>query len=290
MKCFSMTRSLLEESNILSVLADFFRWMIDNDKSYRTVPLTIRYDLEWLKRKWRKGDWDLTDSLRGIHVDRWHLGRSIDRKWKFYKRNWRRFGNNGLIPGETWPHQIAIMRDGGHGAPEAGISGIRGEGATSLILSDPERREDYADIDKGDRVKYVSTANTTPTPTYCTGLLIASYEWHVLREKIKGECEDEKLEEKEKRRVNGRPVRLFRSWRLSEKNKWRPRSGFRYDGLYDVTDSELIDPDRALYRFTLERQEGQGEIRVDQPDEQMCRLYYQTGGVQKAAKRKLPFD
>lgn len=286
MKCFSMTKLLLTGSNILDVLKEFLGWVIAKYDNYRRVPLDILNDLEWLKRKWQKGDWDLGDCLRGIHVDL-HGGRSLDKSWRFYKPDWRQFGKNGLIVGESWPHQIAIMRDGGHGAPEAGISGVQGEGATSLILSNPEQREDYADIDEGNRIRYMSTSSRTTRPTRCTELLIASCEWYVLCQKLELEARDEKEEKKTKpRKLQGRPVRLFRSWRLSEKNKWRPRSGFRYDGLYDVVDCELIDPAHALFRFTLERQEGQGEIRIDQPDNQTCLLYYQAAGVQKAAKRK----
>jgi SAD/SRA domain len=281
MKCFPMIPDILAQSNILNIVHHFFGWIIANTISYRRVPQDIRYDLEWLKRKWQKGDLDLSDCLRGINVDQYRLTRSLDKEWKFY-RSWSQFGNNGLIVGETWPNQIAIIRDGGHGAMDGGISGIVGHGATSVILSDPEHRDDYADIDEGEKVEYVSTASRNTGPTRCTQLMIDLYEWRLLSEKIKQENE----EGKEKTEVDDRPVRLFRSWRLSKKNSWRPRSGFRYDGLYDVTGSQPIDTQRALYRFTLQRREGQGPIRVDQPDNQMCLLYYQVAGVQRAAKRK----
>jgi SAD/SRA domain len=285
MKCFTMISAIIIESNILVILHEFFDWVITNGISGRRVPLDIRLDLEWLKRKWQRGDWNLSDCLRGINVDQYRLSRSLDKDWPFYKPNWRQFGNNRLISGETWPNQIAIMRDGGHGATEAGISGIRGMGATSIVLSDPENRVDYADVDRGDEVYYVSTASRNTEPTKCTELLLASYEWFVLKkeDKIKQEDEDE---EKEADPYPDRPVRVFRSWRLSEKNKLRPQSGFRYDGLYDVTDGELIDAARALYRFCLKRRENQGDIRADQPDDQTCLLYYQARGVQRAASKR----
>jgi SAD/SRA domain len=282
MKCFSMLLQILDQSDILNILRDFFNWIITNNINRHRVPQDIRYDLEFLKRKWNKGDWDLSDCLRGINVDQLQLSRSLDKEWVFYK-SWRKFGNNGLIVGETWPNQIAIMRDGGHGAMEGGISGITGEGATSIVLSDPENRDDYADIDEGSTIEYVSTASRNEHPTRCTQLLLDSYQWRVLTEKIKSEEQDGKGKNLE---IEDRPIRLFRSWRLSDKNIWRPRSGFRYDGVYDVTASELIDSKRALYRFTMIRRENQGEIRVDQPDDQMCTLYYQVAGVQKAARKR----
>jgi SAD/SRA domain len=281
MKCFSMSLPILNNSNILDVLNSFFRWILANGVPYQQVPQDICYDLEWLKRKWQKGDWDLSDCLRGISVDSLQLSRSLDKEWKFLK-DWRKFGHHGLIVGETWPHQIAILRDGGHGSPEGGIAGIKGEGATSIVLSDPENREDYADIDEGYKVEYVSTASKDEHPTRSTQLLLDSHEWRVLFEKTKVEEGDEK----EKTKLEDRPIRLFRSWRLSEKNTFRPRSGFRYDGLYDITARKMIDPNRALYRFTIERRDDQGPIRTDQPDKQMCTLYYQLAGIQKAAKRK----
>ena len=281
MKCFSMLLEILDASDILNILHNFFHWIITNQISHRRVPQNIRYDLEWLRRKWKKGDLDLSDPLRGITVDQSQLGRSLDKDWVFYKA-WRKFGHNGLILGETWPHQITILRDGGHGTPEGGISGIAGEGATSIVLSDPEYREDYADIDEGYKVEYVSTASRDENPTRATKLLLDSHEWRMFCDKIKVEDEDKR----EKAELEDRPIRLFRSWRLSEKNPWRPMSGFRYDGLYDITASRLIDPTRALYRFTMQRRYEQGEIRIDQPDDQMCLLYYQVAGVQKAAKRK----
>ena len=276
-----MTLSILTNSNILYILHDFFGWIVQNSIPHRRVPQDIRYDLEWLKRKWQKGDWDLSDCLRGINVDSLQLSRSLDRDWIFL-RDWRKFGHNGLVLGETFPHQIAILRDGGHGSPEAGISGIKGKGATSIVLSDPEERKDYADIDEGYTVQYVSTASKDEQPTRSTRLLLDSHEWRLLCDKIKLEGQGDT----ERTQLEARPVRLFRSFRLSEKNTWRPRSGFRYDGLYEITASTLLDPKRALYRFTFQRGDNQGEIRKDQPGKQMCELYYQLAGVQRSAKRK----
>jgi SAD/SRA domain len=289
MKCFSVSQEILDDSNILGVIADLYKWIVGTSASSGRVPMDIRLDVEWLRRKWRKGDWELTDCLRGVRVDPLHFGRSLDRGWR-WRRNSQQFGNNGLISGETWIYQVCLLRDGGHGDTEAGISGIKGQGATSLVLSDPENMESYADIDQGDKVKYVSNPGTRAAPHPRTEFLIASYKHHVLQQTIKREEKDQDEQDRQNVDAEDRPVRLFRSWRLPEINPLRPKEGFRYDGLYDVVESQLIDPARSLYRFTLERKANQGEIRVDQPDDQMCLLYYQTRQVQKAQRKKFLRD
>lgn len=280
-----MSQKILDDSNILGVMANLFKWIVGTSASHRRVPKDIRLDLEWLRRKWRKGDWELTNCLRGIRVDPLHFGRSLDKDWK-WRRNSNYFGNNGLISGETWIYQVCILRDGGHGDTEAGISGIKGRGATSLILSDPENSESYADIDQGDKVQYVSNVGSETAPHSRTEFLIASYEWYILRQTMKREEEDQKEKVRSDVEAEDRPVRLFRSWRLPEVNRLRPKEGFRYDGLYDVVASQVIDATRSLYRFTLQRRANQGEIRVDQPDDQMCLLYFNTRGVQKAERKR----
>ena len=62
--------------------------------------------------------------------------------------------------------------------------------------------------------------------------------------------------------VGKHPVRLIRSSKLN--SKYKPVKGFRYDGLYDVTGYEMLDPPNSLrqrYRFTLERRRDQDPIR-----------------------------
>ncbi len=281
MRCLSTNRIILAESNILEVISDFSRWIIRNSITYRRVPEDVRGDLEWLKKKWRKGDWNLSNPLRGIHVATNSI-RSLNKDWDFYNPDWNRFGHNDLISGETWQYRIVMMRDGGHGSSEAGISGIAGEGATSVVLSSPKTRDEYADWDLGYKIGYVSTSGAKDSPTSSTQFLLDSHEWYLSRNiNIEGEEHEESGQKEE---TDGRPVRVFRSWKLPPKNMWRPKNGFRYDGLYNVTDKELIDEDRALYRFTMERRPNQGKIRVDQPDDQTMLLWFQCDAVQKAAK------
>lgn len=289
MRCFDMSSDLLAASNILNIISNFSQWIVCSVIHYDRVSRDIRGDLVWLKKKWRKGDWNLSDPLRGIHVAyrEGRIGRSLNKDWEFYNPDWNCFGDNGLISGESWPYQIAIMRDGGHGSPEAGISGVIGQGATSIVLSNPENRDEYADWDMGDRIGYVSTASINGSPTRCTEFLLDSHEWFVssrIKKEPQTECQDVDIKKEIEKEKDDRPVRVFRSWRLPPKNQWRPENGFRYDGLYDVVDQELLDEERALYRFKMERRPNQGLIRVDQPDNQTLLLWYQCAAVQRAAR------
>ncbi|ERF72129.1 hypothetical protein EPUS_02920 [Endocarpon pusillum Z07020] len=284
MRCFSIDEGILTLSNILEIFSNFSRWIVKNNISYRRVPEDIRADVVWLKSRWQMGDWNLADPLRGLNIAYKNdcISRSLNKNWKFYNPAWNRFGHNGLVPGVTWRYYIAIMRDGGHGSPEAGISGIAGQGAVSVVLSVPNTQGEYADWDEGNKIGYVSTVGSRDQPSTYTQLLLDSHDWYVKSNKIKIEGEDQQREEERKK--EDRPVRVFRSWKLPPKNTWRPRNGFRYDGLYDVIDKELIDPDRALYRFTMERQYDQWAIRVDQPDDQTLLLWDQCAITQKTAK------
>ena len=60
------------------------------------------------------------------------------------------------------------------------------------------------------------------------------------------------------------PVRVMRS--KNKKNKYAPKDGLRYDGLYDIVDHEVLSVKTAMYRFSLRRQEGQDPIRYEGPE------------------------
>ena len=57
------------------------------------------------------------------------------------------------------------------------------------------------------------------------------------------------------------PVRVLRSASLPAINTYRPARGLRYDGLYRITDHEVLDVKTWMYRFALSRLEGQDPIR-----------------------------
>ena len=57
------------------------------------------------------------------------------------------------------------------------------------------------------------------------------------------------------------PLRVLRSASLPTTNAYRPARGLRYDGLYKITNHEILDVKTCMYRFSLSRLEGQDPIR-----------------------------
>lgn len=145
------------------------------------------------------------------------------------------FGENGLLNGQWFPLQLTTVRDGAHGATQGGISGKQGEGAYSCIMAGDSG---YPDIDNGDEVRYCGTDSTDGTVTDRTQMLMDNMN-------------------------NDRPVRFIR--RANLHSQWAPTVGYRYDGLYDVKDFEVLkvidNPRAARHRFRLVRREGQDPIR-----------------------------
>lgn len=64
--------------------------------------------------------------------------------------------------------------------------------------------------------------------------------------------------------VANRHIRVLRS--VNKKSCYAPKEGVRYDGLYRITQSELLEQRFALYRFTLQRVPGQDPIRYQGPE------------------------
>lgn len=59
------------------------------------------------------------------------------------------------------------------------------------------------------------------------------------------------------------PIRLLRSHK--GKSRYAPSVGIRYDGLYQVTEHEILDVAYAMYRFTLVRMDEQPDVRWEGP-------------------------
>lgn len=129
------------------------------------------------------------------------------------KRDFRKFGHNGLEPGAWWPFQACALFHGAHGASVAGISGQPEQGAYSIVISGQYEGMDH---DGGEVLWYSSDGskdNTDPENITAISSMTQS-----LRKSL----------------TSGRPVRVLRS---SKGNKvWSPAEGIRYDGLYQVRD------------------------------------------------------
>lgn len=203
------------------------------------LPDHVKLDSESLHYRWSKGDLE-HNLLRGVEIRskiRGGTTRALEQDYKF-KISSEFVGEGHLRIGQWFPYQICALRDGAHGDLEAGISGRVGLGAFSIVLSSSGRSNTYADIDEGEKIAYCGTRSKDgdKSPTAGTTLLLQSAN-------------------------TKKPIRVLRSSKLPKQNKFRPAEGLRYDGLYEITDKELLDEDTAMYRFTLVRLKGQPPIR-----------------------------
>ena len=185
--------------------------------------------------------------------------RSYELEVDYPKVSSKFFGEGHLKNGDWWPLQIAAVRDGVHGEPMAGISGLKNQGAFSIVMNMATEKEfiDPAEIDitynkypnfdlpNKDQIWYCGTqgqeaqAGQSGNRSAATELLKLSYEKHHL-------------------------VRVLRGCKV--KSKLAPAKGLRYDGLYRIIESACIYPELATWIFLLERAPGQNPIRYKGPD------------------------
>ena len=255
--CFKITHEALLQSSVLTTLKDFLSEEQDAFRHNSQFPIELEEDLICLYRKWTAGDLD-NHPDRGLRIKVTKKGSEylcLDKTWEHF-RECNYFGTGNLINGQRWPGRVHMRRDGAHGAIVAGIYGPSvAEGAQALVMGlDGQNGDYYADRDEGNRVKYIGTArkkndrsadaatsvnsdsddeedgsighSARSGPTAHTRMLMTSIQ-------------------------TGKPVRLFRSHKLSEINPYRPHQGFRYDGLYTVVSSELLEDERQIYGFEL---------------------------------------
>ena len=205
----------------------------------RPFPMDIRDITISLKRRWWEGDTD-PNLMRGVKksVSKTKDGSShtiynLDSCYAFkVSPNYNGHGN--LIVGQWWPLQICAVRDGAHGDIEAGIHGLKAQGAFSIVVSGGG----YANIDEGDDLHYCGTANIKNTPSQGTNLMLVAHQKH-------------------------QPIRVIRSSKA--RSQYSPSTGLRYDGLYQIISYEIIDVETALHRFTLKRKSGQPPVHYEGP-------------------------
>ncbi|KAF1851363.1 uncharacterized protein K460DRAFT_254694, partial [Cucurbitaria berberidis CBS 394.84] len=176
------------------------------------------------------------DILRGIITVKGR-DRGADRLDQAYKSKHpaspKFYGEGDLVLGHWWPSQLCTVRDGAHGATQGGIFGEKDKGAYSIVLSGGGG---YHDHDDGDTIEYSGTEGKNGKASENTQHLIKSRD-------LQNE------------------IRVIRSSQLVKTNRYRPKCGLRYDGLYKVTDYWLVNQEKQMYRFKLERCPGQDPIR-----------------------------
>lgn len=124
----------------------------------------------------------------------------------------------------------AADRDGAHGVIQAGIPprAARDGRAFSVVLSGDEV--------EGDSIRYCGTSGSGGKESLGTTYLRRAWEL-------------------------GNPVRVLRAAGLGAVGGYRPASGVRFDGCYDVVGCEVLDGGTAMGRVLLVRREGQEPIR-----------------------------
>ncbi|KAF7877509.1 hypothetical protein EAF04_001186 [Stromatinia cepivora] len=194
--------------------------------------------------------WGDNGIMRGLEWDGTNI-KFNQEKIGIFKKNFDRFGHNGLTIGDCWARQMAALRDGAHGCPQGGISGDLENGAYSIIIS---KHYGEFDLDFGDKICYSAPGAIDSTAK---------------------EPDSEKRGVKAlKRSIETRnPVRVLRSAGCAWDSG--PAAGIRYDGLYRVIkgDVETNGKGGKFWRFTLKRLDNQDPIRVNMPDEELRGLF-----------------
>ena len=264
---FEITPEALEQSRVLRTLKDFSSEDKKDLRATARVPVAIEEDLEFLMRKWIRGDLG-NHPDRGLIIKKKIRGGEnlcLDKAWAYYKSA-NYFGAGDLVNGQRWLKRAHMMRDGVHGASIAGIWGHAIEkGAQALVMGRHGQGNGgyYADRDQGNEVWYIGTARPKK-----------GVRRRVINLDSEDETDDEDGDDDDNAatvhtrmlltsEVTKKPVRLIRSDKLPFINKYRPSQGYRFDGLYEVVDNELLDKGRKIYRFHLRRLPGQGPIRVN---------------------------
>lgn len=228
---FTITPEILRKANMLSPQAGLPRIF----QPSANFPPDLKADSYQLYKRWSTGDLEQS-LLRGIVSTKSHSRNSdsIDKAYRSqFSPSYKYIGHGPLVQGQWWPTQLCALRDGAHGAPQGGICGSPEQGAYSIVLSSGVG---YDDTDDGETIYYSGTPGSNGEATENTKYLLISLD-------------------------TGHPVRVLRSSQLPKGNPYRPQRGLRYDGLYTVVDVKLLDEDKAMHRFRLERCKGQMGIR-----------------------------
>lgn len=256
---------MLEASKVLSIKQGLPRLCSGRPIGETVISWDIQSDARALYQRWQAGhfDWSL---LRGIQL-RKSSSKSQAVAYRALEKNYElkvsceHEGNGKLYNGQWWPYRICHIRDGAHGDTEAGIYGTETKGALAVVVADSR----YCDIDKGNTLFYVSTEGR----------------------KREGDPDDQSVDEtgdeicdedeaKTKYTVYHKSrgarllfracslstkIRVIRSSKLPKSNKYRPKEGLRYDGLYIIEYDHALDLRKHIYRFKLVRVPGQDPIR-----------------------------
>lgn len=246
----ALVRTNLQNKGKLQAIFDD---IIINARRLR-LPDHITDDARYLT--WRFHDEDISnDLLRGIQRKiirgRPSKNYSLIPEYKF-KKDASIAGDNGLVVGQWWPLQLCCVRDGAHGATEAGIYVGNDGVAVSVVLSGSATRDQGPDTLNKPTNKGYEDEDHLDVVWYCGNRGING----VMADRTKA-----LVKAREKRAC----VRLIRSFKSKHKSVgdgiYAPAEGLRYDGLYRVMDQVWISKEDQTVKFKLVREQGQSPVR-----------------------------
>lgn len=145
------------------------------------------------------------------------------------------FGDiDGIKEGDTFLNRQKLREAGIHFAPVAGIDGNPSVGASSIVLNGGY----VDDYDLGDEIIYTGHGGNDPS----SKKQISNQNWDATGNKALIVSE-----------MHGLPVRVTRGFK--HKSSYSPNAGYRYGGLYTVTDhfEEKGKDGFVICRFRLEK-------------------------------------
>ncbi|KAI9621316.1 hypothetical protein H4Q26_015814 [Puccinia striiformis f. sp. tritici PST-130] len=157
----------------------------------------------------------------------------------------------GAPPGTRWDKRAQVSQAGVHAPPQGGISGTEDEGAESVVLNDG-----YPDGDCGNIIWYMGSGGFNIEGTKGTSSIM-----------LKSQDPDNRfnaaLQESFK---TGNPVRVVRGSDAVH-SPWAPKSGYRYDGLYERLERDQYDlPIKVGYGPVALHKSDEGQKRKLQED------------------------
>ncbi|KAF5383288.1 hypothetical protein D9615_005023 [Tricholomella constricta] len=181
---------------------------------------------------------------------------------RFIDRSGKRFGEIEDAPvGTSFDGYKDLRNAGVHVMSQAGIHGSQREGAYSIVLNSHESRKSkgYNDIDRGRIIIYIgpgwNKSEVNPEQTEMQGRDIAALR---TASESSGDGVDQKWTPGNRALLKSqwtqRPIRVIRG-KDSPNSVLRPNEGYRYDGLYKVTNHRYVlnRQGRRICKFTLER-------------------------------------
>ncbi|CAG0885449.1 unnamed protein product [Darwinula stevensoni] len=195
------------------------------------------------------GELDQNESLEEIKVFDWDEDVQGRPKIVIEKNRPNVYGVIPGIPvGTTWDSRMECCAAGIHRPTVAGIH-AGGEGAYSLVVSGGY--EDDNENDQGDIIIYTGEGGRDLKGTKTNPKNLRTAPQSKDQELSRGnEALVKSIETKN-------PVRVVRGYKLQ--SPYAPESGYRYDGIYSVTDWWMA-PSRTgykVFKFRLERMDGQ---------------------------------